>query len=216
MKIIEIPKEHIFTAVSVNGVIVDNLKPIKVDDYWLVFDTKAEIKENDFCTSDKNIIDIGKIHNQYIIFNPKTKDGLEKLKSCWKIIASTRLIDKSIPVIKFVEESVEENAAKYSDKKFTELDIIIIRNKLVDILPTGNVDAWDLIQAILEYTKWFDEFTKSLNRPKLPDVINLEMEEIPICCKLYINCNSNCTISELDYKLKTKSTLEGEVIEIKI
>jgi hypothetical protein len=52
--------------------------------------------------------------------------------------------------------------------KYTEEDILIIRNKLVDILPTGDVSAWDMINAISSYTKWFDNFIQSLNQPKLP------------------------------------------------
>lgn len=41
-------------------------------------------------------------------------------------------------------------------------DLTIIRNKLVDILPTGDVTAWDLINSIKQYIQWFDNYTAAL------------------------------------------------------
>ena len=86
---------------------------------FVLVDREAEIKENDYCISDKNIIDIGKIHNQFIIFHPQTKEHLEQLKSCWKIIAtSPNLSLDNIPHIdlpKRVEEDVEKLAILFHD-----------------------------------------------------------------------------------------------------
>jgi hypothetical protein len=237
--------------ILINNKEQENIKAIKIDDYWIVIDTKAEIKENDFCTSDKNIIDIGKIHNQYTIFNPKTKDDLEKLKSCWKIIASTKFIDKSIPVIKFVECTVEELAEMYaesksssiifkethirdfiagymadksSDKKYTEEDIRLAMKAM-------NSYKSDMQEEFIEYNfgvknsdslnvdEFIDEFIKCLNQTKFPEVINLEMEEIPFVKvswetdEMFEQRKNN---GDKILKLKTKSTPEGEVIEIKI
>lgn len=58
---------------------------------------------------------------------------------------------------------------KHKEKyKYTEEDILIIRNKLVSMLPTGNVSAWDMIMAASNCTKWFDEYIQSLQQPKMP------------------------------------------------
>lgn len=46
----------------------------------------SEIKKGDFCISNLNIIDEGKIHNSETIFNPKTEADLILLKSCKKIV----------------------------------------------------------------------------------------------------------------------------------
>ena len=46
-----------------------------------------------------------------------------------------------------------------ADKKYTEEDMMLIRNKLVSILPTGdNISAWDMLQAVSKYIKWFDDY----------------------------------------------------------
>ena len=79
--------------------------------------------------------------------------------------------------------------------KYTEKDMWIIRNKLVDILPTGDVSAWDMIQAISSYIKWFDEEIKSLNQPKLPIAFEcepryLDIDEIRERGKGFLNGNS--------------------------
>jgi hypothetical protein len=229
--------------ILINNQEQDNIKAIQVDDYWIVVDTKDFSYQKNKCVYSANggIGFLDKENEQaYIIKNSISERcyDFSYTDTWYKIIASTKFIDKSIPVIKFVEYTTEELAeqiiksmgwnwentessarrvaeycakqAKSSDKKYTEEDILIIRNKLVDILPTGNVEAWDLIQAISEYTKWFDEFIQSLNQPKLPDVINLEMVEVPY--------KENCKRGETNFnisKLKTTSTPEGEIIEIK-
>ena len=59
------------------------------------------------------------------------------------------------------KEALEDN----KEKKYTNEDMLTIRNKLVTILPVGNVAAWDMIQAVSKYTKWFDEYVESL-QPK--------------------------------------------------
>ena len=58
-------------------------------------------------------------------------------------------------------QAVEDNM----DKVYTEVNVIVVRNKLVDMLPTGNVTSWDMIQAVANYTRWFDEYIQSL-QPK--------------------------------------------------
>jgi hypothetical protein len=257
MKVIEIPNEHIFAAVSVNGKISDNLKPIKVDDYWVVVDTKAKLQHLNWV--------FDPIGNKAVqIYNPLKKNNFGAIK----IIASIgKLIDKSIPIIKFVEQSVEKeiltnlcyydlrnpdgiketlseefgydkeeiasygefskldcgcdncfygrtklatmlyNQAKSSDKKYTEEEAKIIWK--------GGQEYWKTSGNSIT----FEELTEKLkNQPKLPDVINLQMEctkngikEEGSSCSLNNNCfYPNCLI------IKTTLTSEGEVIEIKI
>jgi len=66
---------------------------------------------------------------------------------------------------------------KHKEKyKYTEEDILIIRNKLVSMLPTGDVSAWDMIMAASNYTKWFDEYIQSLQQPKMPVGFECEMK----------------------------------------
>jgi hypothetical protein len=64
-----------------------------------------------------------------------------------------------------------------------------------------------------------DKIIQLISQNKLPDVINLEMEEIPF---VKVSWETDEMFEERKnngdkiLKLKTKSTLEGEVIEIKI
>ena len=51
-----------------------------------------------------------------------------------------------------------------ADKKYTEEDMMIIRNKLVSTLPTYDISAWDMLQSVSKYIKWFDEYINSLNK----------------------------------------------------
>lgn len=61
--------------------------------FIITSDKKTNI--GDTCTSDKNIIDIGKIHNQWSMFKPTTQEHLDMLKSCMKVIAQQDQIDFS-------------------------------------------------------------------------------------------------------------------------
>lgn len=58
-------------------------------------------------------------------------------------------------------QAIEDNKGK----KYTIEDMLTIRNQLVTMLPVGDVAAWDMIQAVSKYTKWFDEYIQSL-QPK--------------------------------------------------
>ena len=65
------------------------MKLIKINqDHYVVVDD-SEIKEGDWCTTHLNIIDVGKIHNSYTLFNPQSQEHLDMLKSCKKITHST-------------------------------------------------------------------------------------------------------------------------------
>jgi len=58
-------------------------------------------------------------------------------------------------------QALEDN----KEKKYTNEDMLTIRNQLVTMLPVGDVAAWDMIQAVSKYTKWLDEYIESL-QPK--------------------------------------------------
>jgi hypothetical protein len=215
MNTIEIPQDHVFTAVSVNGKIVEHLKPIKINDYWVV----VHISNN----NDKGF---------YLMIDNIRDDQ-------WaKIIASTKFIDKSIPIIKFVKCTAEElaeiefpdkttpgwkdcfsalerngfvvgyNANKSSDKKYTEQQVrkVILKAFLLGI----DKDDYSL--------ELEDRIIQSLNNIEFPDVINLEMEKGEWKSKstTYDQPNREWFEKYDTPKLKTKSTPEGEIIEILI
>jgi hypothetical protein len=222
--------------ILINGKEQDYIKAIQVNDYLVVVDTKAEIKENDFVYYKSKIFAILRGDN-------------ELFHLADKIIASTKFIDKSIPVIKFIKQSVEdfnlENAQKFaekyfddlkkkypqggqikidnilsvlkvgvecgykfgkkyqgksSDKKYTEKDIVLAMQAMNAYCEYMQNDYIEYNFGVknsdsLNNEQFINEFIKFLNRQKIPNVINLEIE---------------------GSKLKTKSTPEGEVIEIKI
>jgi hypothetical protein len=228
METIEIPNDHKFTSVSVNGEIVENLKPIKVDNYWVVVDIKAEILAKDF-------ILFWSGQNYHILQLKDNELPYNHTGSGFKIIASTKFIDKYIPVIKFVEESVEEIALTlYPIELHNSIDINKVKrenfikyNKFSksyteEDLENAIIMAFDIAEyGILNFErdKYKNKIIQSLNQPKLPDVINLEMEEIPfvqVSWETDEMFELRKKYGEKILKLKTKSTLEGEVIEIKI
>lgn len=51
--------------------------------------------------------------------------------------------------------------------KFTEGNLLVIRNKFVQLLPIGDINAWDLIKSIQKYTEWFDKYIQSLTKKEL-------------------------------------------------
>lgn len=71
------------------------MKLIKITkDHYVVVDD-SEIKEGDYCTTHLNVIDVGKIHNSYTIFNPQNKEHLDMVKCCKKITHSTQPLYKN-------------------------------------------------------------------------------------------------------------------------
>jgi len=84
-------------------------------------------------------------------------------KKAWKYNPVKKLDCEFIRAayIKGYSQSLEDN----KDNKYTNEDMLTIRNQLVSMLPVGNVTSWDMIQAVSKYTKWFDEYIQSL-QPK--------------------------------------------------
>jgi len=78
-----------------------DLKAIKVDDYWAIVDLPETIKSGDI------VISTEKDYNRQVV-SEKMIESYKKTKHYFPVLASTKFIDKSIPVIKFVEQSVED------------------------------------------------------------------------------------------------------------
>ena len=208
-----------------------DLKAIQVDDYWVIVDKNAIINSGDYIYH--NLLKGGcVITSKYS--NPNT--------TAKKIIASTKFIDKSIPVIKFVEQSVEElardsynqnklqadspiesgtykcgfirgyNQVKSSDKKYTLADMEAAAC-FGKILEKFKDDEFKLS----DNEEW-KGFLESLNQPKLPDIIHLEFEEISdIADEWQISDKTMAMMNNRPlYKLKTITTEQGEEIHINI
>lgn len=84
---------------------------IYTKDYALIV-SDEEIAIGDYCTSDLNIIDEGKIHNSYTIFRALHEEHLTLLKSCKKLIGHRPLNDiptlEGIPLLPDWNVSEEE------------------------------------------------------------------------------------------------------------
>jgi len=78
------------------SIIKYKMKLIKIsDDHYVVVDDEP-IEEGDYCTTHLNVIDVGKIHNSYTIFNPQNKEHLDMVKCCKKITHSTQPLEVKI------------------------------------------------------------------------------------------------------------------------
>jgi hypothetical protein len=87
--------------------------------------------------------------------------GFNHATDCKKIIATT---DITLGINLLDRNKIESLLSNdIITKKYTHLNILEIRNKLVDLLPTGDVTAWDLISSISNYTNWLDEYIDNIN-----------------------------------------------------
>jgi len=78
-------------------------------------------------------------------------------------------IDDILSVLEVGVECGYKFGQKSKEKyKYTNEDMLVIRNQLVTMLPVGDVAAWDMIQAISKYKKWLDDYVESLSQPKMP------------------------------------------------
>jgi|688.fasta_scaffold20471_14 hypothetical protein len=180
---------------------------IKTDDYLLVVDD-SEIKEGDYCTTYLNIIDVGKIHNSYTIFHPTTKEHLNDLKSCKKVITHLPLnnspILEGVDLLPPLEDDVEKLAwelfgndynarARYKDGynkakekyRFTEEDIA----KAITY-------GWDLshyhrLNTEEKLLKMQRDFIKSLSQPKMPIAFEVDEDYYGGEVKWKINTTTN-------------------------
>jgi hypothetical protein len=133
-----IPNENTSTSEYANNKNIKSLKLAKVDDYWLIVDDESEIKAKDFILfkSGENY-NILQIKDNELPYN-NAKHGL-------KILASSKFIDKSIPMINIIEQSSEEfdldNAKKFAKKYFYNLK---------EKYPKGGQITIDNILSLLE------------------------------------------------------------------
>ena len=137
MKLIKINEDH-YVVKNNDGVITHSTK-VAIEDYCNVIELPlSEVKEL-----------IGEI-------------DVEKKAKEW--LLNKGLKETSIAYTPFVSgytQALEDN----NEKKYTNEDMLTIRNQLVTMLPVGDVAAWDMIQAVSKYTKWLDEYIQSL-QPK--------------------------------------------------
>ena len=173
------------------------------------------------------------------------KDSISYKDENGKIWCTTKRIDSTIPLIVFKEQTVEELAidilnkenmwshlfifgnpkkpyptnferdldrvmlglyqAKSSDKKYTEEQVFDFLNN------EDNYTEGELGNSCIDVITLKNYF-KSLNQLKIPDVINLEMKQ------RFIDSFTKDRVRRFyeDWKLKTTSTPEGEIIEITI
>ncbi len=160
-----------------------------------VVTSNESVKIGDTCASDKNIIDAGKIHNQWTMFKPSTQEHLDMLKSCVKVIAQQDQIDFST----LSEE--EQNKIGWFDtwniaKKYVKT--LGVLGSDIDTITSENLVVWGFKKAqeltsdrmftesdIDKSISWatnkarqgdititdIDNFIKSLSQPKSWEVI---------------------------------------------
>ena len=178
-------------------------KLIKTDNYLLVVD-KSEIKESRLRYIFDNRQGMnGFIHQVSVVLDsklcpkiiahlplnnspvlegidllPALEDGVEEAEKAFTEvldIETKQVYDKMF--LDATEHGFIKGYNKAKEKyKYTEEDILIIRNKLVSMLPKGDVSAWDMIVAASKYKIWFDNYIQHLQQPKYPVEFECEME----------------------------------------
>jgi hypothetical protein len=207
-------------------------KIIHTENYLLIVDD-SEIKEGDYCTTHLNVIDVGKIHNSYTIFNPKNKEHLEMLKSCKKIIAHLPL--NNSPILEGVDllppleqEDVKKLAwelfgndynarARYKDGynkakekyKYTEEDL---RKAFIEGTNYGSAyqscienEDWEAIEMD-ENDDTIKEIIQSLSKPKMP--VGFECEVRPYT----VGEMSKLPLGTRNEKIKTTTNPQGQTV----
>lgn len=165
------------------------MKLIKINnDHYVVVDD-SPIKEGDYCTTHLNVIDVGKIHNSYTIFNPQNKEHLDMVKCCKKITHSTLPLEqmkqpnKEICIGNFMKgqskiqslsiQEVKEFIGEVDvEKKYTEEDFML----LIDSIKTNNRD-WDSYIGKGKSPLSFEENIKQILQSLQPKT-EWEIEEI--------------------------------------
>ncbi len=71
--------------------------------------------------------------------------------------------DINIPLSSFAKKVGEYKLQKVepNGKKLSKNDWLVIRSKIVDLMPVGGVKAWDVIKAVQSYLYWFDNYSES-------------------------------------------------------
>jgi hypothetical protein len=162
---------------------------IKTDNYLLVVDD-SEIKVYGYITDnykvwkwndDSSLLGRKKVICHLPLNNAPTLEGvpllppLEDEVDSWITNTIGNLKDEHTKKTAAISLKGGYNKAK-EKYKYTEENILIIRNKLVSMLPKGDVSAWDMIVAASKYTIWFDNYIQHLQQPKYP--VGFECEVI--------------------------------------
>lgn len=205
----------------------------KTDDYLLVIDN-SEIKEGDYRMNlqrgyVKLVDDAPEYYNQrndvfkrviahLPLNNSPILEGVDLLPSLEQEDDVEKMAKEFFkPKLPYQKKELEWNGFikgynKAKEKyKYTEEDMLVIRNQLVTMLPTGDISAWDMIQSISKYTKWFDEYIESLSQPKYPIAFMFETEYD--CCGRYENCKGcDATAEMINLRPKTTTKSQGQTI----
>lgn len=149
MKLKKINEEHYFVENN-DGVITYSTK-VAIEDYWNVIELPlSEVKEL------LGVVDVEKRARENYV-EPLNKQGEKRAQ----LVGNGGLFgfNKFKKAFKKgYNQAIEDN----KERKYTNEDMLTIRNQLVTMLPVGDVAAWDMIQAVSKYTKWFDEYIQSL------------------------------------------------------
>ena len=105
------------------------MKLIKItNDHYVVVDDEP-IEEGDYCTTHLNVIDAGKIHNSYTIFNPQNKEHLDMVKCCKRITHTTDININELYYIPLEEVKeligevdVEKKAEKFIGCEYEDIE----------------------------------------------------------------------------------------------
>ena len=148
-------------------------------DIWFYYDDKKYEAEGGFNTTVFKIIYHLPINNSPILEGvpllPPLEDDVEKLaKKHLDSLHNNEDIAHPEMYDAYISFELGYNTAK-EKYKYTEEDILIIRNKLASMLPKGDVSAWDMIVAASKYTIWFDNYIQHLQQPKMP--VGFESED---------------------------------------
>ena len=163
-----------------------------VNGYGVLVDEEAEIKPNTWYENNKVLFLSDAVYDEGNNPNLNNKNNAV-------IFAEKELNLEGVPTFEWRDFEVEKLASfhygenrktvefedgfrkgfkigyKSNPAKYTDTDMLIIRNKLVDFLPVSEVSSWDMIQAIKKYTEWLDEYLDSLQ--KHPKYVVMETEE---------------------------------------
>jgi hypothetical protein len=132
--------------ILINNKKQDKIKAFLVNDYWVIIDTSRVANEGEFNLSSN--FEILKVE-----FNKLKIYG----KGCHPIIASTKFINKDIPIIKFI-----------NNKKYTKKQLKRAIEMAFDMAEYG------ISNSLIN--KYKNKIIKSLNSSKTPSKVNLKME----------------------------------------
>ena len=198
---------------------------IKTDNHLLVVDN-SEIKVDDYCTTELNVVDVGKIHNSYTIFIPKDKEDLASLKSCKKIIAHLPLNDSPIldgvPLLPPLDVE-EDNKDLFFQKQV--MNPYNTESQLYTSYEKGFVEGYnksrekykfteeDIAKAVM-FGRWgettkkaYENFIQSLSQPKTPT--HFEFETVCDQC-LDDDSVDSCYCHYGSYKIVPKTTTNSQ------